>query len=129
MHASLIALTFFALLGQAPHAPTGRVVTLALPHALRAGETAWIEVKVGVLEHKAEIEIETTAGQPLGVISPFGIRAGHPSGTYTVPLPAEAISHDRVSLRLFLDENGHPHRAPTPKEVTGVRVKIMPAAR
>jgi len=128
MQFPLLALAFFGLLGPPAHAPAGRVVTLALPHPLRPGETAWLEVTVGVLENKAEIEIQTTEGRELGVISPFGIRPGSPAGTYTVPVPLDAISHDHLPLRLFLDRNGHPLRAPTAKEVTSLRVKIMPAA-
>jgi hypothetical protein len=30
--------------------------TLVLPHKLRAGETAWLEVKAGAIPHRAEIE-------------------------------------------------------------------------
>lgn len=98
-----------------------------LPHSLGPGETAWIELELGVIERGAEIEIATTAGQSLGVISPFGIRSGDPTGTYTVPLPGDAILDGRVSLRLTLDRNGHAQRAPTAREVKSV--KIMPAAR
>jgi hypothetical protein len=126
MHAPLAILTLFALLGQPAPAPAGRVLVLALPHALQAGETALLEVKVGILQRGAEIEIETTAGQPLGTISPFGIRSGQPAGAYTVPVPANAIANGHVSLRLLLDY-GQARRAPTVKEVTRVRVKIMPA--
>ena len=127
MHAPLVALVFFALMGQP--APAGRVVALALPQGLRAGETAWLEVKIGVIERGDEIEIQTTAGQPLGTISPFGIHAGQPAGTYTVPVPAEAISNNHLSLRLLIDEPGHAQRGPTMKEVSRVRLKIMPAAK
>jgi hypothetical protein len=125
----LATLLSVALLAQPALAVAGRVVTLVLPHALRAGETAWIELELGVIERGAEIEIATTAGQSLGVISPFGIRSGDPSGTYTVPLPGDAISDERVSLRLTLNRNGHAQRAPTAREVKSIRVKIMPAAR
>ena len=105
------------------------MVTLVLPHALGAGETAWIELELGVIERGAEIEIATMAGQSLCVISPFGIRSGDPAGTYTIPLPGDAISDERVSLRLTLNRNGHVQRAPTAREVKSIRVKIMPAAR
>jgi propanediol utilization protein len=124
---TLLALLSFALLAQPASAAAGRVVTLVLPHTLAAGETAWIELKLGVTERGAEIEIATTAGQSLGVISPFGIRSGDEAGTYTVPVPADAISGDHVSLRLTLNQYGHAKRAPTAKEVVDIRVKIMPA--
>ena len=45
-------------------------MTLRLPHALRAGETAWIEVKVGAIARGEEIEITTTAGRSLGACLP-----------------------------------------------------------
>ncbi len=128
MQAPLAALALFALLAQATYTVPGRVVTLALPHALREGETAWLEVKIGVIERGAEIEITTTTGQSLGVISPFGIRSGRQAGTYTVPVPADAISDNRVSLRVLLNQGGHA-RAPTAKEVKSIRVRIMPAVR
>ena len=129
MHAPLATLALFALLAQTTYTVPGRVVTLVLPHAPREGETAWLQVKVGAIERGAEIEITTTAGQSLGVISPFGIRSGRQAGTYTVPLPADAISDDRVSLRLTLNQGGHPQRAPTTKEVKSIHVKLMPAVR
>ncbi|MGB7845198.1 MAG: hypothetical protein WBL63_06255 [Candidatus Acidiferrum sp.] len=127
MRIQLTALAFFALLAQPACAAVGRVVTLVLPHPLHAGDTAWIELKVGAIERGAEIEIATTEGRTLGVISPFGIPSGHQAGTYTIPLPADAISNDRVSLRLTLNQHGHAQRAPTAKEVKSIRVKIRPA--
>jgi hypothetical protein len=116
-------LAFFALLAQ-PSA--GRVETLVLPHALRSGETAWLEVTVGVIPRGAEIEVATTSGRLLGVISPFAIRSGNPAGTYTLPLPAEVISDSRVSVRVSLNYY-HSQRAPTQEEVKEIRVKIADA--
>jgi hypothetical protein len=121
MHALLAVSAFLTLLVQAS---TGRIETLVLPHALRAGETASLEVKVGVIVHGAEIEVATTAGQLIGVISPFGIRPGNPAGMYTLPLPAGAIANGRVSLRLSL-QYSRSQRAPTRKEVKSVRVRIL----
>jgi hypothetical protein len=129
MYALIAPLAFFAVLAQPAQQVPGRVMTLALPHALRAGETAWLEVKVGVIERGEEIEIQTTAGQPLGTISPFGVRSGQPAGTYTVPVPPGAIANDHLSLRLLIDQSSHAQRGPTVKEVSRVRVKIMPATR
>lgn len=119
----MAAWMFFALLAQAS---TGRMETLALPHALRPGETAWLEVKVGAIARGAEIEIATTSGQLLGVISPFGTHQGNEGGIYTLPLAPEAISNDRVSLRLALRYSGR-SRAPSPQEVKSISVKIAPA--
>jgi hypothetical protein len=129
VRALLATPVFFVLLGQLASAVDGREVTLALPHPLRAGESAWLEVKLGVLERGAEIEIATAEGRSLGVISPFGIRSGRQAGTYTVPVPADAISADRLSLVVSINQNGHPRRAPTTKELKRIRVKIRVAGQ
>jgi virulence-associated protein VagC len=126
MGASLVALAYLAFVAQPASAVAGRSVTLTLPHELRAGETAWLEVSVGVIGH-AEIEITTPNGRSLGVISPYAVRPGHPAGTYIVPVPAEAITGDRLPLRVFLNRNSHALRAPTAKEVTAIRVQIRSA--
>jgi hypothetical protein len=122
MRVLLAALTFFTLV----QPRGGRIETLVLPHTLGPGETAWLEVQVGVIPRGAEIEVMTTSGHLLGVISPFGIRSGNPAGAYTVPLSAEAISKRRVSVRLSLSHY-HSQRAPTQQEVKSVRVKITGA--
>ena len=119
MLTQLAALTLCSVLAQ----PTARKVTLVLPHELRGDETATILVKVGVIPRGAEIAITTTSGRSLGVISPYGIRAGREAGTYTVPLPADAITGRRVPLLVPLHFRGA-QRAPTAKEVKKVRVKI-----
>jgi hypothetical protein len=125
----LAALAFFALFAQSGSASAGRAVTLRLPHSLRVGETAWLKVRVGVIARGEEIEITTTEGHLLGVISPHAIRSGREAGTYTVPVPADAISDERVSLRLLLDNHSHAQRAPTAEEVKSISVKIMRAVR
>jgi hypothetical protein len=116
-------LAALALLASAQHSES-RTVNLVLPHVLRAGEAAVLLVTVGVIPSGAEIEIVTMSGQQAGVISPYGIRAGQESGTYTVPLPAGGISGRRVCLRLSLRANGKV-RAPTMKQVKRVRVAIQ----
>jgi hypothetical protein len=121
---ALGALALFAVLAQNS---AGRMVTLPLPHPIRAGETVFLELTIGAIERGAEIEITTPSGRSLGVVSPFAIRSGHPAGTYTVPLPSDAISGDRVSLRLSLDTHIRPQRAPTKQEVKSIRVKIVGA--
>ena len=120
MRIPLAALTLFAILAQKP---TGRTVTLDLPHELREGEAVWLMVTVGAIPGGAEIAITTPTGRPLGVISPYAIRRGQEAGTYTIPLPAAAISGRQVRLRLSLEHNGK-QRAPTKKEVKKVEVKI-----
>ena len=123
MNTLVAGLLSFVLLAQTAYAAPGRVVTLVLPRTLEANETAWIELKVGVISKGTEIEIETTEGRTLGVISPYGIRPGNEAGTYTVPLPEDAISNKRVSVRITLSYL-QTKRAPTSKELKSVRLKI-----
>ena len=125
MHTLLATLIFFALLVQTAGAP-GRVVNLVLPRDLSADEGAAVEVKVGVIARGAQIKVETTSGKLLGVISPYGIRSGAEAGTYPIPVPAEAISNKRVSLRISLSYN-RSKRAPTAQEVRSVQLKITPS--
>jgi hypothetical protein len=100
-----------------------REMTLVLPHALRKGETAWLLVKVGAIG-RDQIQLMTQDGRPLGTISAFGIRSGKPAGTYTVPVPAEALSDGRLALRLSVMQSGRAPRAPTAKEVKSLRLLI-----
>src|SRR6266404_339609 len=118
------ALALIALLAPPAPAEVGRRVVLTLPHELHAGEIVWLEVRVGVIERGADVEIKTEEGDLLGVISPHAIRTGHPAGIYTVPVPATAISKNRVVLRVVLDDYQRPKRAPTAKEVPEIRIKI-----
>jgi hypothetical protein len=124
MHTLFTTLFSFALLVQTASAP-GRVVNLVLPRSLNENEGVAVELKLGVLARGAEIEVETTSGKMLGVISPHGIRPGNEAGTYTLPLPHDAIVNDRVSLRITLSHN-RSKRAPTTKEVRSVRLQITP---
>ena len=117
----------FALLVQ-PSSAAGRVVNLVLPRNLNEGEGLAVELKLGVIERGDEIQVETISGKLLGVISPYGIRSGNEAGTYTIPVPAEAISNNRVSLRIILDRHSHGKRAPTAQEVRSVKLKITPAS-
>lgn len=115
-----------ALLAPGAASVPGRIVALKAPHEIRAGETAWLAVKLGAIGH-AEIELTTVDGRPLGVISPYGVRVGSNAGTYTVPIPSDAIVHGTLKIRLTLDQFGHAERAPTREEVQDVRLRIEPA--
>lgn len=113
----------FALLVQTASAP-GRVVNLVLPRSLNQDEGVAVELTLGVLERGDEIRVETTSGKLLGIISPYGIRSGYEAGTYTVPVPAEAICNNRVSLRIILNRHSVGKRAPTTQELRSVKLRI-----
>jgi hypothetical protein len=100
-----------------------REIKLALPHALRKGETAWLLVEVGVIGHD-QIRLMTQDGRPLGTISPSGVRSGQAAGTYTVPVPAEDLAGGRITLRLSVLQAGGAQRAPTTQEVKSVRLLV-----
>ena len=117
--ATLFALV--ALLAQSTNAAADDI-TLALPHPLAAGEIAWLEVQVGPIARGQEIDVTSAAGQELGTISPFGVRSGHGAGTYTLPVPGDAIRDGRVSVRLTITQFGAPPRAPTAQEVRSVKL-------
>jgi hypothetical protein len=125
MQTLFATLVSFALLVQTAGAP-GRVVNLVLPRSLTAEEGVSVELKLGVLERGNEIEVETMSGKLLGVISPYGIRSGEEAGTYTVPVPPELVANKRLSLRIILDQHSRGKRAPTNKELRGVRLQITP---
>lgn len=112
-----------APMAQSRQIDDAREMTLVLPHALRKGETAWLLVKVGAIGHD-QIQLTTQDGRPLGTISQFGVRSGKPAGTYTVPIPAEALSEGRLVLRLSVMQSGRAPRAPTAKEVKSLRLLI-----
>jgi hypothetical protein len=128
MQTVLATLFSLALLVQTASAP-GRVVNLVLPRSLNEDEGVAVELKLGVLERGSEIVVETTSGKLLGVISPYGIRAGNEAGTYTVPVPKEEISNNRVSLRITLDQHRRGKRAPTTQELRSVKLTITSHGR
>lgn len=123
--ATLAALGFLALSG----VTMADDMTLALPRPLQAGETVWIEVQVGPIARGREIDVMTTSGQMLGTISPFGVRPGQDAGTYTLPVPRDAVRDGRLSLRLTISQVGKEPRAVTKREVRGVKLVIGGALR
>jgi hypothetical protein len=122
-----MALMLVLAAGQVGRPDAARAVTLKVPNRVPQGGSAWLEVALGVVERGAEVEVTTAAGRTISVISPYAIKPGHEAGTYTVPLPSDAISHDHISLLIWLRREGKPPRAPTMSEVKSVRVSITPA--
>jgi hypothetical protein len=106
-----------------------RDLALQLPHPLAADQIVFIEVKVGQISRGQEVEVTTASGQPLGVISPFSVRAGQDAGTYTLPVPASALHDGRLSLRLAISQFGAPPRAPTAEEVRDVKLSVGGGSR
>ncbi|MGH6811571.1 MAG: hypothetical protein ACREDM_04260 [Methylocella sp.] len=102
MRSAAAAFALVALSAQNGNAASAQDMTLVLPHSLRAGETAWIEVQVGPIGRGQEIDVTTASGQEIGVISPFGVRVGQDAGTYTLSLPEDAIRDGRGSVRLTI---------------------------
>jgi hypothetical protein len=97
-------------------------IVLTLPRAIGAGETAFLEIEVGAIG-RAQIEVTTDTGQPLGTVAPFGPRAGQNAGTFTLPVPAGAIRDGRVALRLMVRQGGT-LRPPTAEEVRGAKLSV-----
>jgi hypothetical protein len=129
MRPTAAAFALLALLAQIANAASVSDMTLVLPRPLRAGETAWIEVQVGPISRGQEIDVTTASGRELGVISPFGGRVGQDAGTYTLPVPADAIRDGRLPVRLTITQFGAPPRAPTEQEVRSVKLNVAGAAR
>jgi|SRR5271157_44695 len=113
-----------ALLAQSGIAASADDIALVLPHPPGPGEIAWLKVEVGPIQRGQEIDVTTASGQELGVISPFGVRAGQSAGTYTLPMPANVFHDGRVSVRLTISQFGAPPRAPTAQEVRSVKLIV-----
>jgi hypothetical protein len=134
MRPAAAAFALLAFLAQGANAAsaqdvTARDMTLVLPRALRAGEIASIEVRVGTIGRGQEIDVTTASGRELGVISPLGVRAGQDGGTYTLPVPQDAIREGRVFVRLTITRSGAPPRAPTAQEVPSVKLTVSGVSR
>ena len=123
----LAVATLFAVLTLQAHAAEGEK-TLVLPRALKDGEIAVIQVQVGSVARGQEIHVTTVSGRELGVISPFGVRSGHQAGTYPIPIPADAVAGQQLTVQLSVTGNGAQPHAPTPQQVRSVEVVIGPSA-
>ncbi|MDE1148156.1 MAG: hypothetical protein PW843_16270 [Azospirillaceae bacterium] len=101
-----------------------REITLTLPHPPTAGERVWLLVRLGPVQHGQVIQVSTPAGRRLGVVSPFGVRAGQDAGTYPLPLPGDAVEGQHLTLRLAITQGNGPPRAPTLAEVPEVSLTV-----
>ena len=103
--------------------------TLTLPHSLAPGAIAWLEVQVGPLAPGQRVRVTTRAGESLGAISPFGRAERQQAGTYSLPVPPDAIHDDTLSVVVTITEANKPPRAPTPTEVQSLKLLAPDTAR
>lgn len=124
MQRGAIALALALLIAQGGCVASGGVRTLTLPSALNAADSVYLQVRLGAVAGGQEIELSTDDGRRLGVISPHGIRPGRDAGTYTVPVPADAIRDGRVRIRLITTPAGGAARDANADEVLEVRLVV-----
>ena len=103
--------------------------TLTLPHSLAPGANAWLEVQVGPLAPGQRVRVTTQGGALLGAISPFGRSERQQAGTYSLPVPPDAIHEDTLSVIVTVTEANKPPRAPTPAEVRSLKLLAPNTAR
>ena len=109
--------------------PGALTLTLALPRTPAPGEAIRVRVNAGVLPHGARIIVRTVTGKIAGTVAPYGVASGQEAGTYTIPIPAEAVSNGKLSLTFELkDRHGHV-RAATQNEVLGAEVVLIPVKK
>lgn len=135
----LIALLCTLLLAACAHATAQHAVSahdedsghrdIALLRTPAAGERVVLEVELGAIGSGQEIVLRTSDGLLVGTISPHGIRPGNAAGTYTVPIPPEALQRalrdGRLRLRFLIETSGIAVRAARTDEVRSVRVVLI----
>ena len=130
--AALAGYALIALLAQGADATAGEIPSgarrLAVPRAPAAQEAVWLNVRVGVLPRGLRILVLSDDGKLLGAISPFAIVPGKEAGTYTIPLPDDAVQQGHVTVRLVVEERGVT-RPPTGSEVEDVGLVYVPVTR
>jgi hypothetical protein len=99
---------------------------LILPREPAHDEAVWLQVRVGALPPRASIRVDSSEGELLGSVSPYGSVRGAPSATYLVPLPKTAVVDGRLQLRLTVEEPGKPSRAPRANEIDTVVPVYVP---
>ncbi|WP_408950182.1 hypothetical protein [Lysobacter sp. Hz 25] len=124
MSRGLVAVVFALalLMVQGGCAASRDYMSLTLPHAPKPGERAFLEVELDALPTGHEVEVSLDTGRRLGVISPHGIRPGRGAGTYTLPLPADAVRDAPLRVRIRITRADAAPREASADEVRGVRV-------
>jgi hypothetical protein len=101
------------------------LLTLTVPPATSAHESIRVDATIGALPRGSLLNFETEDGQLIGSVSPFGPTALTPQ-TYTIPLPNNAVKGTAVRLRAQVQPPSGPARAPTPRELLGVKLIRAP---
>lgn len=96
--------------------------TLTLPHPLKAGASAWLQVQVGTLAAGQRVRVTTLAGEPIGTISPFGPAQRQGGGIYSLPVPPDAIRDGALTVRVTVTQSNAPPRAPTATELESLKL-------
>jgi hypothetical protein len=117
-----VVLALALLIAQGGCAASRDYTSLTLPHAPKPGERAFLEVELGALPSGHEVEVSSDTGRRLGVISPHAIRPGRSAGTYTLPLPADAVRGASLHVRIRITRADAAPREASADEVRGVRV-------
>jgi hypothetical protein len=125
---SLILLALVASLAYGAEGGAWMEQTLTLPHPLKPGARAWLEVQVGPLAAGERVRVTTLAGEPIGAISPFGPAQRRQSGVYSLPVPPDAIHDGALSVRVTVVQSNAPSRAPTATEVQSLQLRATDAA-
>jgi hypothetical protein len=120
-----------ALVASLPYGAEGAGMeqTLTLPHPLKPGANAWLEVRVGPLAPGQRVRVTTSSGELIGAIAPFGPAQRRQSGVYSLPVPADAIHDGVLSVNVAVTQSSSPPRAPTATEVQSLRLLASDAAR
>ena len=110
--------------GGKPFSENGKV-TLSVPRSLASEEALSVRVTVGTLPKGARIVVRSERGEVLGSIVPFGQSTNRPNMSYTIPVPPELVSDQKVSLGFTLEEAGTKQsRVPTETEVREVQPQV-----
>src|SRR5262249_49011808 len=103
-------------------------LTLTLPHAPARGEAIRVRVNAGVLPRGARLIVRTAAGKIVGTVSPYGIASGSKAGTYTIPVPMDALADGKVALSFELKDRDGKVRPPTRDELEGAELVLVPVS-
>jgi hypothetical protein len=84
-------------------------------------------IAVGKLRRGETIVVRTSSGTIAGSISPFGSRAGEKVGVYSIPVPPEAMTGNKVTLsfEVVTEDNSQASRPASEKEIENVDLDLV----